>query len=196
MAEREDSAAQWFVLWTHSHCEQLVHDQLAGNGFDVFLPTIKTWSRQKGVRRAISVPMFPGYAFVNHAMDKWSYTALLKTRGLVRILGERWDRLEAVPAAEIEAIRRVAAVDAPVMPHPYLRQGQRVRIVDGPLIGVEGILVQVKPSKGLLVLSVDLLRQSVALEVDCTVVVPVSDVAAYTQPIRSRVASFETSVAR
>src|SRR5207237_1151704 len=83
-------------------------------------------------------PMFPGYAFVNHAMDKWSYTALLKTRGLVRILGERWDRLEAVPAAEIEAIRRVAAVDAPVMPHPYLRQGQRVRIVDGPLIGGAG----------------------------------------------------------
>src|SRR5437762_13442686 len=101
----------WFVLWTRSHCEQLVHDQLAANGFSVFLPTIKTWSRRKEVRRAIALPMFPGYVFVHHAIDKASYVMVKKTRGLVRILGDRWDRLAPVPNMEIEASRRVASGD-------------------------------------------------------------------------------------
>jgi transcription antitermination factor NusG len=164
--------AQWFVLWTNSHCEQLVRDQLAGRGFSVFLPTITTWSRSKGTRRAITAPMFPGYAFVHHAIDKTGYVELMKTRGLVRILGERWDRLAPVADADVEAIRRVASADVPAMPYPFLREGERVRITDGPLTGLEGILVHAKPSKGLLVVSVDLLQRSVAVEVDCTRVEP------------------------
>src|SRR2546427_5736627 len=85
--------ARWFVLWTRSHCEQLVHDQLVGKGFQSFLPTMKTWSKRKGQRRVIAVPMFPGYVFVHHAVDKFSYVEILKARGVVGILGERWDRL-------------------------------------------------------------------------------------------------------
>jgi len=169
-----DDNTPWYVVWTRSNCEQLVHDQLAAAGFSVFLATMKTWSRRKDVRRAIALPMFPGYVFVHHAIDKTSYVAMQKARGLVRILGDRWDRLAPVPAAEIEAIRRIANVDTPVMPHPYLREGQRVRITRGPLTGLEGLLVHVKPNKGLLVLSVELLHQSVAVEVDCTQVVPES----------------------
>jgi transcription antitermination factor NusG len=61
--------------------------------------------------------------------------------------------------------------ELPVVAHPYLREGQRVRITQGPLAGVEGILLQTKLQKGLLVLSIDLLQRSVAVEVDCTAVV-------------------------
>jgi transcription termination/antitermination protein NusG len=101
-------------------------------------------------------------------MDKMGYLEVRKARGLVRILGDRWDRLAAVPDQEIEAIQKVAESELPALPHPYLREGQRVRIVRGPLAGVEGILVRIKPSKGLLVLSVGLLQRSVAVQVDCT----------------------------
>ena len=73
--------AQWFVLWTHSHSEWLVHDQLAGKGFEMFLPTIKTWSRRQGSRSAIAVPMFPGYLFLRHRIDKGSYLEIVKARG-------------------------------------------------------------------------------------------------------------------
>lgn len=114
--------------------------------------------------------MFPGYLFLRHAMDKASYIEVRKARGLVRILGERSDRLAVVPDGEIEAIQRVLDARVPAMPHPYLREGQRVRITRGPLAGVEGILVQIKPNKGVLVLSVDLLQRSVAVAVDCTLV--------------------------
>ena len=160
------STPLWYALYTRSHCEQLVCDQLAAKGFGVFLPKINLWSQRAGKRHLISGPMFPGYLFLRHAMDKTSYIEVRKARGLVRMLGERWDKLSVVPDAEIEAIQTTLRVSIPIMPHPYLREGQRVRITQGPLQGVEGILVQNKPAKGLLILSVDLLQRSIAVEID------------------------------
>lgn len=171
--------AQWSALWTHSHCEQIVGDQLTAKGLPVFLPMMKVWSRRGGVRHVIRVPMFPGYLFLRHARDKESCIDILKTRGLARILGERWDRPAVVADAEIEAIQRVLSADLPALPHPYLHEGQRVRITGGPLTDVTGILVHIKPNKGLLVLSVELLQRSVSVEVDCTLVTPVSSVASH-----------------
>ncbi len=93
-----------------------------------------------------------------------------KARGLVAILGDSWERRAVVPPAEIDAIRRVTTARLPAKTHPYLREGQRVRIVQGPMTDVEGILVRTKPGKGLLVVSIELLRRSVAVEIDCTLV--------------------------
>ena len=160
----------WYALYTRSHCEQLVCDQLAAKGFHLFLPKIDAWSRRAGQRHLISVPMFPGYLFLQHAMDKSSSVEVRKARGLVRILGESWEKPSIVPDAEIEAIQTTLRASIPVMPHPYLREGQRVRITQGSLRGVEGILLQSKPTKGLLILSVDLLQRSIAVEIDCNVV--------------------------
>ncbi len=95
--------AQWHVLWTRSHCERLVHDQLAAKDLDVWFPEIDIWSRRGGTRRRARVPLFPGYLFLHQAMDKGIYLTVCKTIGIVRLLGERWDRLAAVPAREIEA---------------------------------------------------------------------------------------------
>jgi transcription antitermination factor NusG len=159
---------RWHVLWTRSNCEQTVHDQLAAEGFDLFLPMVETWSRRGGVRRLARTPMFNGYLFLRHAMDKASYIAVCKARGLVRILGDRWDQLAVAPAWEIEAIRTIASAGVPVLPYPYLGVGQRVRIKRGPFTDVEGIVVRTSPRKGLLVVSVELLQRSVAVHLDCT----------------------------
>ena len=164
----EPMTPRWRVLWTSSNCEQLVSDQLAAKGFEMFLPTVESWCRRGGVRRLSRVPLFRGYLFLRHAMDKASYLEVYRTRGLVRLLGERWDRLEAVSDSEIEGIRRVVHADLPILPYPYLREGQRVRITKGPLADVEGILVRANPKKGLLVVSVNLLRRSIAVQLDCT----------------------------
>jgi len=117
--------------------------------------------------------MFSGYLFVHHAIEKTSYIEVLKARGIVRILGERWDRLTPIPTVEIEALQRALAARMTIVPHVFLERGQRVRITEGSLAGIEGILLQNKPQKGLLVLSVNLLRRSVAVEIDCTLVAPV-----------------------
>jgi transcription elongation factor/antiterminator RfaH len=164
---------KWYAVWTKSHCEQIVHDQLAARGFELFLPEIDVWSSRAGTRRLISAPMFPGYLFVHHEMDKTGYLEVIKTRGLVKILGEQWDRLHTVPDSEIGALQRVQVARVPVLPHSFLEEGQRVRITRGPLADLEGILVQSNPNKGLLVLSITLLQRSVAVAVDCTHVVAV-----------------------
>jgi transcription antitermination factor NusG len=176
--------AQWFALWVRSHFEQIVEDQLTARGLRVFLPLLKTWSRRGGKRHVVPVPMFPGYLFLHQAMDKHGYVQILQTRGVVRILGERWDRLAPIDDAEIEAVRRLVTTDVQVVPHPYLREGHRVRLTDGPLSGVEGVLQQVKAGKGLLVVSVELLQRSVAVEVDCTCVVSLGNPARPPQRLR------------
>ena len=163
---------KWYVLWTRSHCEQQVHDQLAAKGFDLFLPMIAVWSRRNGVRHRANVPMFPGYLFFNHTMDGTSYIELRKARGLVKILGEAWDRLAIVPESEIMTIQKVHGAGLSVQLYPYLQEGQRVRITDGLLAGAEGILLKTKPNKGLLVVSINLLQRSVAVEIDCALVSP------------------------
>src|SRR5499426_2395848 len=103
----QQTRSQWYALYTRSHCEQLVYEQLAARGFSVFLPKLDVWSRRGGVRHRIAMPMFPSYLFVHHIMDKLGFIDVAKARGLVRILGGRWDRLSPVPETEINAIQRV-----------------------------------------------------------------------------------------
>jgi transcriptional antiterminator NusG len=172
VTSRSSQPAPWYAVWTHSNCEQRVHEQLVQKGLYAFLPKVEVWSRRRGVRRLVPAPMFPGYLFLRHAMDKRAYLEVRKARGLVSILGERWDRLSAIPDAEIEPIERVAASGCRVLPFPYLKVGQRARIASGPLAGVEGILLDTKADRGLIVLSVHLLQRSIAVTLDGTEVVP------------------------
>jgi transcription antitermination factor NusG len=165
------TSQHWYALYTRSHCEQLVYSQVVVKGFHAFLPKIEVWSRRAGQQHLVSMPMFPNYLFLRHAMDKASYLEVRRARGLVRILGERWDRLGVVPDADVEAIQKVLQACLPVLPYPYLKEGQRVRIMSGPLAGAEGLLMHHRPKKGIVVLSIDLLQRSIAVEIDCSVVV-------------------------
>lgn len=169
--DAREAVPAWHVLWTKSNCEQLVCEQLGAKGYETFLPMVDRWSRCRHTRSLHRGPMFPGYLFLRHAMDKSSYLDVAKARGMVRILGERWDKLAVIPDAEIDAVRRVHESDLPRIPHPYLRVGQTVRIISGPLTNVQGIFLKSEPRKGLLILSIELLRQSLAVQVDCTQVV-------------------------
>src|SRR5262245_66066499 len=100
-------------------------------GFDLFLPTAEAWSRRGGIRARARVPLFRGYLFLRHAVDKATYLEICKARGLVRMLGERWDQLEIVPESEIDAVRTLVRHAVPIFPSPYLRARQRVRIPRG-----------------------------------------------------------------
>jgi transcription antitermination factor NusG len=170
-ADAEGSA--WYAVWTRSHCERLVRDQLAGEGFDTFLPEVAVWVRENGQRRAAPLPLFPGYLFLHHAMDKASYLRAIRARGIVSILGQSWDRLEVVPDHEIDAVRRILGTSSNPIPYPYVREGERVEIRQGPFAGVSGILLRIDAARGLLVVSIELFRRSLAVEVDCTMTSPI-----------------------
>ena len=161
----------WYAVWTRVHSERLVVDQLSAKGFATFLPEMGVWSKRQGQMHVIPTPMFPGYLFVRQRMDKHAYIEMLKTRGLVRILEDGWNRLTPIPDHEVAAVQRVVEAKVPVFPHAW-HEGERVRVTEGPLKDVEGTFIQDKPDCGRLIVSVGLLGRGIAVEVDCTSVTP------------------------
>ena len=150
-----------------------MRDQLAAKGFETFLPQIETWSFRGAKRTCRTTCLFPGYLFLHHPrMDKRSYVEIARVRGLVRILGERWDRLAVVPASQIDAVRAILGARLQPEPYPYLACGRRVRISGGPLRDVEGFLVEPPGSRALLVISIELFCRSLSVEVDGNLVAP------------------------
>ncbi len=165
---RGDHTPHWYALWTRHQSEQLVKDQLERKGFTAFLPTVDVWQRRQGARLRARVPMFPGYLFLHHAMDKDAYVVVANTRGLIKLLGERWDCLATIPEQEITNVQRLHTSTAAARPYPYdaFQPGQRIVITDGPLAGIRGVLVRTHPDRGILVVSIHLLQRSVAVEID------------------------------
>lgn len=166
----QQEQAAWYAIHTRSHFENLVADQLTARGFSLFLPQMGVWSKRLQTTRA--EPMFPGYLFIHHGMEKRSYVEILQARGVVRVLEGGWNRLTPIADGEMEGIQRVVKAGVPVSPHLYFNKGDRVRVLDGPLTGLEGIFVRDKPNKRRLVVSIDLLQTSVVVEVDSAQVAP------------------------
>ena len=166
--------ANWHVLSTRGQWEQQVHDHLASEGFEVYLPRTRHYTAPNGEQRLCGAPLFPGFLFLKHALDRDSYEAIVRTRGLIALLGDGWERAAVLPDSEMLAIRRLVDSGVASQPHAFLRVGQQVRVTRGALAGLEGILARSRPEKeGLFVLSFPVLQRSVAVEVDRTVVEPI-----------------------
>jgi transcription antitermination factor NusG len=176
-ASRESAPQAWYAIWTRSNCERLVAQQLHARRFESFLPERPLRSERRGEPSSIRVPLFPGYLFIRDTLEKRRYIDILQVRGIVRVLEDGWTRLTPVPDADIEAIQRLVEANLPLLAHASLAQGDRVRIAEGPLEGLEGVFVRDKEHKGRFVVNVNLLGRSVAVEVDGDQVVPVSPTA-------------------
>ena len=165
-----ENNSPWWAIYTRHQHEKSVEEMLTAKGFEVFLPLYESVRRWKDRRKLLSLPLFPCYVFVKGGMDR--RLPVLTTPGVYMIL-TRGECVATIPESEIEAIRRT--VDGPfrVEPHPFLRIGERVRVVRGSLEGVEGILTR-KKNLYRLVLSVAMLAQSVAVEIDASDVAPVT----------------------
>jgi transcription antitermination factor NusG len=156
-----DSEGWWAIYTRHQH-EKVVADMLTAKGFDIFLPLYESSRRWKDRRKIVSLPLFPCYLFIRGGLER--RLQVVTTPGVHMIL-RRGERVAMLPEDEIEAIQRAIACPARVDPHPYLRCGMRVRVIRGALEGVQGILVR-KKNLYRLVLSVEMLAQSVAVEVN------------------------------
>jgi transcription antitermination factor NusG len=173
LADTSDASEGWHVLWTHSNHERSVYEQLAAKHYEVFLPMITQWSGRKTGAPVCKAPMFRSYLFLRCRIDKRAYLDICNTKGLVSILGARWDKLSRIPEQEIAAIKLVMESQLPTMPYPWLSAGTAVRIKRGSLANTQGVLVESDHAKGLFVISVNLLQRSIAVSVDCIDVEPV-----------------------
>ena len=156
----------WYALYTRHQHEKAVAQVLSGKGFEVFLPLYVAVRRWKHRDKQLSLPLFPCYVFVHGgAMRRLDVVMTPGVHGFVECGGKP----AAIPDQEIDQVRQVVTRSTQVEPHPFLKCGDWVRVKSGPLAGIEGILVR-KKNLLRLVLSVELLEKSVAVEVDASTV--------------------------
>ncbi len=163
---------QWYCIHTRSRHEDVVCQRLSDKRVHAFLPKMEVWSKRKDRRKKIQKALFPGYLFVYEILSPALGLEILKTPGVVKILGNEKGPLP-VPETQIDSIKKILNGKEAVSPFPYLREGQRVRVVDGPLKGCEGFLIKIKEEKERLVISVDLLQRSVSVEIHGASIEPV-----------------------
>ena len=170
-------ASKWFAAYTASRHEKRVCEQLALRQVDSFLPLYKTSSQwKKRTPVTLNLPLFPNYVFIR--ISSKERKAVLQTPGVHSIVGSGTSGWE-LPEKEIEALRN-GLCERKIEPHPYLVVGERARVASGVLAGLEGVIVRKKNSLQI-VLSLDQIVRSVAIEVDASELEPISIL-----PTRSR----------
>ena len=166
---RTELTEAWYAIYTKHQHEKAATDLLRRKDFKVLLPLYSSVRRWKDRDKAVVLPLFPCYVFVR--TDLGRKLDILQTPGVFWMV-ERGGRAFPIPEEEIEAVKRIVESPARVGPHPYLKAGDRVRIRSGALAGIEGILTRAK-SQFRIVLAVELLQQSIAMEIDLSAVEPV-----------------------
>jgi transcription antitermination factor NusG len=166
----ENLSHDWYAVCTRHQHEKAAARILEYKEFEVFLPLYKARRRWKDRVKELSVPLFPGYLFIRESLERW--LPIITTPGVCNIVS-CGGRPAAIPHSEIEGVRRIVESTLRVEPHPFLRSGDWVRVKYGPIAGVEGILLR-KKNIARLVLSVEMLGKSAAVEVEATNVERVS----------------------
>lgn len=161
--------ALWYAAYTCPRHEKHVAQQLVQHHIASFLPLYSSVRRWKDRRKRLDLPLFPGYVFVQ--MTDRNRVEVLRLPGVVQLVCFQ-GKPAAIDPAEIEALRRGTTGPIAVQPHPYLKEGRRVRIISGPMTGTEGIFVRRKQQVRL-VISISLIQRSVAMEIGEADVEPV-----------------------
>jgi transcription antitermination factor NusG len=154
--------AHWYALYTASRHEKYVARQLDAGGLDNFLPLYRSTRRWSDRQKQLDLPLFPGYVFVHIAFQ--DRLQVQKLPGVLQFVSFN-GKPAPLPEGEIELLRDGLARNAWLKPHPYLKTGRRVRVHSGVMAGFSGILIRRK-EKLRVVLSIDLIKCSAAVEVD------------------------------
>lgn len=168
--DRKWNSVRWFALYTRSRHEKCVDRELRKKGIETFLPLRKIARHWSDRTQIIEDPLFKGYLFVRIPLkERWT---VLNTVGAVRFVGPKVSEPLEVSERELLTIRRFTEEEVPMDPFPYLKTGERVYVRSGPFRGAEGFIVR-KDKHCRLVISLDLLMQSISVEIDQALVEPI-----------------------
>lgn len=134
--------SSWFVFYTCPRAEKVVYNELTKRDFEVFLPTTKTlriWKNRQ--RKWIDQILFPGYIFVN--TQQYCLYDIKKVPKVVTYI-HCAGKPSIVPLKDIEGIRKMLNLDQEISVETEFYEGEKVRIIFGPLVGHEGILTKYK----------------------------------------------------
>ena len=160
--------AGWWAVYTKHQHEKVAAEIISLKGAEVFLPLYSTMRRWKDRTVQLAVPLFPSYIFVRAQPDL--QLRVLNTPGIFTIV-THGAQFALVSNREIQNLRKAVESPHPIGPYPFLKAGERVRIIRGALEGVEGILVRQR-NLCRVVITVEMLAQSAAVEVNAWDVAP------------------------
>ncbi len=162
LQERAGEDAHWYVLRVSARHEKNVSRILCSLGYTAFLP-LSTTTHSYGARvRQYDIPVFPGYVFCQVIPSTTrSIAQLPSVLDFVGFGGAP----AIVPDSEIRSLRVVSLSRLPLQSVPYLEFGDTVRVTHGPLAGVTGLLLDRNINRSRIVISINLLRRSVLLDV-------------------------------
>ena len=154
----------WFAVYTKPRAEKTVRDRLMRKDIEVFLPQNLKWYRKRGKRTAYQAPLFPGYLFVHVEPVNERYVPVLRTQGVVYMLKDTPNTSKPIPVPDSEIASLKIMVDSKldIQAVPYVKRGDAVKIIDGPLAGCCGI-VRCRKNATNLIVSVDLMQRSVSV---------------------------------
>jgi transcription antitermination factor NusG len=154
----------WYAVYTKSNYEKKVASLLSHRGIVNYLPVWKEVHSWTDRSKVVDVPVFRGYVFARFEDSGRNRLTILQTPGVARIVGT-CGGIEPIPEGEIAAVQQLLTSGVKCAPHPFLREGDWVRVTKGPLQGVEGLFLRQKGPTRLLI-SVSLISQSVAAEIE------------------------------
>lgn len=163
MPEQKSDASDlhWFAVQTRHRHEKRVAERLQLSDVESFLPVHCAMHRwNNGQRVKVKSPLFPCYLFAR--IRSAQRLDVVRDPGVISLAASNASPTP-IPDDEIAQLRRVAD-SVMVEPHPYLALGERVRIVAGPLVGMEGVLTR-KKQELRVVISVEVIMRSVAIEI-------------------------------
>jgi transcription elongation factor/antiterminator RfaH len=152
------------VLHTRSRHESVVCDGLVKKSLEVFLPKIKVRSTRRDRKAMIRIPLFPGYLFIRTDLHPHSHIEIVKTAGVVRLIGSRQGPVP-VPDETIESLKIMVASELPIGTGSRLQPGARVMVVQGPFAGVAGTFVRYR-GQGRVLVHIEALGQYAGVDVN------------------------------
>jgi len=155
--------SSWYAVWTRSRQEKVAAAMLKTLGVPHFLPLkseLRQWSDR---RQTVNVPLFAGYLFVRMNPTSDNRLQVLKAPGIVGFVGNSSGALP-IPDQQIEDICKILRMGVECTVLPLLQEGDRVRVIRGPLIGVEGTLVR-SNSTYRLSISIEMIHKSITVSV-------------------------------
>jgi transcription antitermination factor NusG len=166
--EQAMSMAHWYAAYTCAQHEKCVATELVARDVEHFLPLYSSVRRWKDRRVQLELPLFPGYVFVRLALR--DRLRVVQIPSVVRLVG--FGGLPtSLPDAEMEILQSGFSRSLCAEPHPFLTVGRRVRVTGGPFAGLEGVLKR-KKSTLRIVVSLELIQRSIAVDVDAADVRP------------------------
>jgi len=159
----------WYAVYTIVRHEKKVNTALLNKNIETLLPLREFINQWKDRKKRVQLPLFPGYVFINISPENTKgLLHIYNTQGVIRILSSN-GIYAPIPAEQIDSIKKLTECGLNFDLYPYLSEGKKVVVTSGPMEGVTGKVIKRKGQDRLIV-SVDLIKRSVGVELEAGLV--------------------------